>query len=411
MTLDQAPTGSSVRLRWVDPPADDRARLFVPARPPSSGPVVLTPERMQAAYETIAGWPCYVATPLVRLDDLASRLNLGTIWLKDETKRFGVDSFKALGAGYALARILTGMLSSTLGRDVPVLDLLQGSHCGRTASLTAVAATDGNHGRALAWASRLFGCRCIIFVPPQVSGGCRAAITDLGAEVVEVAGTYDDAVRVAAEGAGRNGWIEVSDTAHGGDEEVPLLVMEGYTTLVREIAAARAGPPPFTHVFLQAGVGGLAGAVLDAAAGSSVLRGAAGIVVESNRAGCLFASVRAAALTGVRGSLATVMAGLACGVPSTVAFEIVRRRATAFLQIPDADAQLARQSLADGADANLPQIGATGIAGLAGLLAVCRRADWRARLGLNAESNVLLFATEGASPIAPHPRDPEASSV
>ena len=114
MTLDQASTGSSVRLRWVDPPADDRARLFVPARPPSSGPVVLTPERMQAAYETIAGWPCYVATPLVRLDDLASRLNLGAIWLKDETKRFGVDSFKALGAGYALARILTDMLSSTL---------------------------------------------------------------------------------------------------------------------------------------------------------------------------------------------------------------------------------------------------------------------------------------------------------
>ena len=144
---------------------------------------------------------------------------------------------------------------------------------------------------------------------------------------------------------------------------------------------------------------------------SPVLRGAAGIVVESNRAGCLFASVRAAALTGVRGSLATVMAGLACGVPSTVAFEIVRRRATAFLQIPDADAQLARQSLAEGADTNLPQIGATGIAGLAGLLAVCRRADWRARLGLNAESNVLLFATEGASPIAPHPRDPEARSV
>ena len=104
MTLDQAPTGSSVRLRWVDPPADDRARLFVPARPPSSGPVVLTPERMQAAYETIAGWPCYVATPLVRLDDLASRLNLGAIWLKDETKRFGVDSFKALGAGYALGQ-------------------------------------------------------------------------------------------------------------------------------------------------------------------------------------------------------------------------------------------------------------------------------------------------------------------
>jgi diaminopropionate ammonia-lyase len=394
MTLDQA------RLRWVDPPADGRARLFVPARPPSPGPVVLTPDGMRAACETIAGWPGYAATPLVRLDDLAARLDLGTVWLKDETKRFGVDSFKALGAGYALGRVLTGMLSGTLGRDVSVSDLLHGSHRERTASLTAVAASDGNHGRALAWASRLFGCRCIVFVPPQVSGGRRAAITDLGAEVVEVAGTYDDAVRVAAEGAVRNGWIEVSDTAHGGDDRVPRLVMEGYTTLVREITAAHAGQPPFTHVFLQAGVGGLAGSILDAAACSPALRDAAGIVVESNRAGCLFASARAAALTGVRGSLATDMDGLACGVPSTVAFEILRRRASAFLQIPDAAAHAARQSLAAGADANLPPIGETGIAGLAGLLAVCRRADWRARLGLSAASAVLLFATEGPSPVA-----------
>ena len=397
MTLERlAPTRPTLKLRWVDPAADDRARLFVPARPPASGPAVLTPERMQVACETIARWPRYAATPLVRLDDLAGRLNLGTIWLKDETRRFGVDSFKALGAGYALGQVLSDLLSRALGRDVPVPELLSGLHRERTGGLTAVAATDGNHGRALAWASRLFGCRCIIFVPPQVSAERRAAIAEFGAEVVEVAGTYDDAVEVAAQSAMRNGWIEISDTAHDGDDEVPLLVMEGYTTMVREIAAARPDPLPFTHVFLQAGVGGLAGAVLDAAACSPALRAAPGIVVESNRAGCLFASARAAALTGVRGSLATVMAGLSCGVPSTVAFEILRHRAAAFLQIPDADAHLARQSLAeDRRDAAVPQIGETGLAGLAGLLAVCRRTDWRARLGLNAHSNVLLFATEG----------------
>jgi diaminopropionate ammonia-lyase len=402
MTLDpSAPTLPAVSLRWVDPPADDRARLFVPGRAPSPGPVLLTPGRMQAACRMIARWPGYTATPLVRLDDLAGRLNLGTVWLKDETKRFGVDSFKALGAGYALARILADLLGSTLGREVPLSDLLRGLHRARTSSLTAVAATDGNHGRALAWASRMLGCRCIIFVPPQVSAGRRAAIVDLGAEVVEVAGTYDDAVEAAAASARRNGWTLISDTAHGGDDEVPLLVMEGYTTLVREITAARPAPPPFTHVFLQAGVGGFAGAVLDAAACSPAFRGAAGIIVESNRAGCLFASARAAALTGVRGSLATVMAGLACGVPSTLAFEIARRRASAFLQIPDTDALSAQQALADGAGTDLPQIGETGIAGLAGLLAVCRRADWRSRLGLNARSNVLLFATEGVAPGAP----------
>jgi diaminopropionate ammonia-lyase len=294
-------------------------------------------------------------------------------------------------------------LSDTLGRDVPTLDLLHGSHRERTASLTAVAASDGNHGRALAWASRLFGCRCAIFVPAQVNVRRRAAIVDLGAEVIKVSGTYDDAVEVAALSAVRNGWIEISDTAHGGDDEVPLLVMEGYTTLVREITVARPSQP-FTHVFLQAGVGAFAGAVLDAAACSPVLRGAAGIVVESNRAGCLFASARADAPTGVRGSLATIMAGLACGVPSTVAFDIIRQRASAFLQIPDTDALSACHALGEGAGTDLPRIGETGIAGLAGLLAVCRRADWRRRLGLSSESTVLLVATEGVLPVAAHHR-------
>jgi diaminopropionate ammonia-lyase len=176
--------------------------------------------------------------------------------------------------------------------------------------------------------------------------------------------------------------------------------MEGYTTLVAEIAAARPSPPSLTHVFLQAGVGGLAGAVLDAAATSPVFRGAAGIIVEPNRAGCPFERARAAAVTGVRGSLATVMAGLACGVPSIAAFEIVRQRATAFLRIPDADVRIARQSLAEGVGTSLPRIGDTGLAGVAGLLAACRGADWRARLGLSSKSNVLLFATEGFPPIA-----------
>ena len=408
MTSDRV--APDARLRWIDPPADDRARLFAPDRRPLAGPVVLMPERMQAAFETIAGWPCYAPTPLLRLDDLARRLKLGAIWLKDETARFGVDSFKALGAGYALGTVLSDRLSGALERDVAVAELLSGRHRGRVASLTAVAATDGNHGRALAWASRLFGCRCIIFVPPQVSAGYRAAIADLGAEVVEVAGTYDDAVEVAATRARQNRWIAISDTTHGGDEQVPQLVMEGYTALVNEIAAARSSQPPFTHVFVQAGVGGLAGAVLDAAACSPALRGAAGIVVESNRAGCLFASARAATLTGVRGSLATVMTGLACGVPSTVGFDILSRRAAAFLQIPDAAVRLARQSLAeDGADSRLLQIGATGLAGLAGLLAVCRRRDWRVRLGLSAASNVLLFATEGVPPAAPDRRRLEGS--
>jgi diaminopropionate ammonia-lyase len=112
---------------------------------------------------------------------------------------------------------------------------LNGSLRGRTARLTALAATDGNHGRALAWASRLFGCRCIVFVPAQVSAGRRAAIADLGAEVVEVPGTYDDAVQAAARRAAQNGWLEVSDTAPGGDDQVPLLVMEGYAPSCRRL--------------------------------------------------------------------------------------------------------------------------------------------------------------------------------
>jgi Pyridoxal-phosphate dependent enzyme len=146
------PTRPPVNLRWVDPPADNRARLFVPDRPPSPGP---------------GG---------------------------------SVSAAKALAAGYALGRVLADMLSRALDPNVPVSDLLSGSHHERTARLTAVAASDGNHGPALAWASRLFGCRCVAFVPALVSAGRRAAITDLGADAVEVAGTYDDAVRRPSSG-------------------------------------------------------------------------------------------------------------------------------------------------------------------------------------------------------------------
>lgn len=383
-------------IRWVDPPSDEQPRLLVPERPPCPRPVVLTPSRTAAAHRTIKSWPGYEPGPLVHLAPLTAKLGLGGIWLKDETRRFGVGSFKALGAGYALSCVLSACLSRAHQSEILVTDLLSGSHRDLTASRVAVAATDGNHGRALAWASRELGCQCVIYVPPQVCAARRNAIKAVGAEVIEVDGTYDRAVEWAAEAAVRNRWIEISDTAHGGDDEVPRLVMEGYTTLVEETAAALPQGLEITHLFVQAGVGGLAGAVLDASTSHRMLRNAAGIVVESTRAGCLLESVGAKTLTGVRGSLETIMAGLACGIPSTLALEIVEQRAQAFLQIPDDEAHAALSMLAEGRlGTDVPRIGPTGIAGLAGLLAVSRRPDWRAALGLDMKSQVLLIATEG----------------
>jgi diaminopropionate ammonia-lyase len=320
----------------------------------------------------ITSWPGYAPTPLCDLPWAAAAAHLGCVRMKDESTRFGLGSFKALGGAYAVARAVARSGAAP-------------------EAVTVTSATDGNHGRAVAWGAQRCGCRCVIFVHAAVSQGRAAAIARYGAEVRRVPGTYDDAVRAAAEAAAREGWIVVSDTSWPGYAEVPAEVMQGYRLMAAEALAQWEGAPP-THVFVQGGVGAVAAAV------SLHLRTRLApppelVVVEPDRAACLLASAELGEPTAVGGDLATVMAGLACGEPSLLAWTELDRGAAAFMAIPDAAAiatlrLLARHGLA---------IGESGVAGLAGLLLAASDPAARETLGLTAASRVLLFGTEGAT--------------
>lgn len=336
---------------------------------------ILDEAGFEAARAAIRSWPGYTPTPLRRLDGLARAAGLGAIFLKDESGRFGLGSFKALGGGFAVARAIER----------------------RGPGITVTCATDGNHGRAVAWGAARVGCRCVIFVHEGVSLGRRRAIEAFGAEVRVVPGTYDDAVRRSAEVAAGEGWVLVSDTSFAGYEEIPRDVMQGYAVMAEEALDELADGPP-THVFLQGGVGGLAAAVaarLDrrfAAARPRI------VVVEPDRAACLLASCRAGRPVAVAGDLDTVMAGLACGEPSLLAWRVLDELAHAFLAIPDHAAVAVMRLLAEGVGVDPPLVvGESGVAGLAGALAAAAAPPLARALGLGPESRVLVFGTEGAT--------------
>ena len=189
-----------------------------------------------AAEEEISRWPGYAATPLHRLPGLAAKLGVAALHYKDECGRFGLKSFKALGGAYAVFRLLSKAVGARNGGEpVDSRQLIAGRWRDIVQAVTVTCATDGNHGRSVAWGARLFGCRCVIYVHASVSEGRCAAIAQYGAEVIRVPGNYDDSVRHAADEARRNGWTVVSDTTYEGYREIPIDVMHGYGVMAREI--------------------------------------------------------------------------------------------------------------------------------------------------------------------------------
>ena len=201
----------------------------------------------------------HAETPLHALPALAAELGLGAIHVKDEGLRLGLGSFKALGGSYAVIRLVLEEASRQLGRLVDVADLHDPKVKAIAARMTVACATDGNHGRSVAQGARLVGARAVIFVHSGVSRARTSAIARFGADVKRVEGNYDDSVVEATRIAGEHGWLVVSDTSWPGYERIPGLVMQGYTALIRE--ALRQLPAPPSHVFVQAGVGGIAAAV------------------------------------------------------------------------------------------------------------------------------------------------------
>ena len=368
-------------------------RLFANPRHGTPGVTVLPESGYRRARDAITAWPGYAPTPLHDLPDLAAALGLGSVHLKDESPRFGLGSFKALGGAYAVSRVIAADLARRgVARAATADELESGRHADAVRGVTVTCATDGNHGRSVAWGASRFGARCVVFVHPGVTPGRRDAMARYGAEVREVPGTYDDSVRACAAAAAAEGWHVVSDTSWPGYTEIPRDVMQGYRLMAEEALDAMPAAP--THALIGAGVGGAAAAV------SVALRARCGLaarltVVEPDRAACLLASAEAGAATAVPGELDTLMAGLACGEPSLLAWQELERAAFAFAAIPDAAAVAAMRLLAR----REPSItaGESGVAGLTALALAARDPAARAALGLGPDSRVLLFSTEGAT--------------
>lgn len=335
----------------------------------------LTARDMAEAARAIQARPDYAPTPLRALPGLARTLALGEVLVKDEGRRFGQGGVKALGAPYALQRLIAAS-----GQP--------------PAALTAVAATDGNHGLALAWAATASGCRSRIFVGTAVDAVRIARIRAAGAEVVVVDGTYDDAVEAAAQAALAPGALLITDTDTVGDLPVTRAIMAGYSVLAREVHE-QGGGKPFTHVFLQCGVGGVAAGV---AAGLWHLEGRVPrvVLVEPERAASMLASLAAGRPLRIAGDLETRMIGLACGEPSRPAWDILRLATFAAMTVGEDAARQTQQALAAGVGGDAPLAsGDTGISGLAGLCVAAVDARAREQLMLDASSRVLLISSEG----------------
>lgn len=364
---------------------------------PTFGPLInetLPRAGFDEAEAEIMTWDGYQPSPLFNLTGLASELNLQSIYYKDEGPRFGLGSFKALGGAYAVLRVLQRELSKTEGYEVSVKDIRNGVFATQISAMTVISATDGNHGRSVAWGARRFGADCRIYIHAAVSAFRAEALQDLGAKVIRVDGDYDATVAQTRVDAEENGWMIVSDTSWPGYTQPPRDVMAGYGLMAREITHDLPELP--THVFLQGGVGGLAAsvvAVFQQEWGNAAPRC---IVVEPELAPCLLASAKANALTPVEIQEETLMAGLSCGEPSQLAWNVLGASVHGFMTIPETLVAPTVRLLTHGlyGDASI-KAGESAIAGLAGLICGALNSKLRDEMKLNPGSRVLIVGSEG----------------
>jgi diaminopropionate ammonia-lyase len=347
-----------------------------------------------------AKFPEYAATPLVNLDGLAQEMGVGKILLKDESKRFGLNAFKVLGGAYAIAKLVCQELSMDI--DTVDFELLKTPEIReRLGEVTFITATDGNHGRGIAWAAKELGQKAVIYMPKGSAHRRIRNIEKLGATVIVTNMNYDDTVRIALEESEKHGWYMVQDTAWEGYEEIPRWIMQGYMTMALEAYEQMndLGIEKPTHVILQAGVGAMAGAV--AGYLSNVYENVPKIiVVEPSAAACLYKSAEAddGQMHRVYGELSTIMAGLACGEPNPLGWSILYEHAHAFVSCGDYISGNGMRILANPLRGDERVIsgesGAVGI-GLLNIISSKELADFRERLGINKDSIILLFSTEG----------------
>ncbi len=346
--------------------------------------------------------PGYQISPLRNLSNLASMIGVGGIWVKDESVRLSLNSFKVLGGSFAIYSFIKNQLGLE-GKDLSFGQLISDETRAKLGDLTFATATDGNHGRGVAWAADKLNCRAVIYVHKDTSQARIDAIAGYGADVRVVDGTYDDAVRQASVDAEENGWQVISDTSWEGYEDVPKWVMQGYTTMLSEAQEQLAGQGMVkpTHVFVQGGVGALAAATVGFYSARFGQDRPTTVVVEPATAECLLESARIGdgKPHAVEGDLQTIMAGLACGEPSPIAWGVLWDCVDAFLASPDYVAAKGMRVYATPLSGD-PFIvsGESGAVTLGALMFVAEYPQFAALkdyLGLGPDSQVLLINSEG----------------
>ncbi len=360
-----------------------------------------TPAQAEMVNAYHRSFPDYAPTPLISLSSLSEALGVSGIYVKDESHRFGLNAFKALGGSYAIGRYLAQKLGVS-PEEMTFPRLTSPEVKEKIGEITFCTATDGNHGRGVAWTANRLGQDCVVYMPKGSAEERVRNIEKLGAQVIVTDMPYDDTVRLARKTAEKNGWITVQDTAWEGYQEIPLNVMQGYTTMAREAFCQMNEEAP-THIFLQAGVGSMAGAVaglfklLCHPAEPKV------VVVEPHNADCHFRSAQAGdgSIRITPGDLQTIMAGLACGEPNPISWSLLRCAAHFCLSVPEYAAADGMRVLGApiGGDEKIisGESGASAFGAFYELMTRPALASMRAELGLNRDSRVLFFSTEGAT--------------
>ena len=359
------------------------------------------PETAETVRRFHRSFPEYAPTALHQLSSLAEKLGVAEIMVKDESTRFGLNAFKVLGGSYAIGHHIAGMLGidpALMTRDL----LISEETRKKLGDLTFITATDGNHGRGVAWTAKQLRQHCVVYMPAGTAAERLENIRRLGADASIPGPGYDDCVRLAAKHARENGWVLTQDTSWDGYEEIPLRIMQGYTTMALETAEQLGDTVP-THVFLQAGVGSMAGAVAAFLAARYGQARPKIIVVEPHSADCVYRTAEAndGKPHPVTGPIETIMAGLACGEVCPLAWKILRDHADAFVTIPDSFAMQGMRMLGNPVGTDPVTVsGESGASGFGLALQLlsdpCLR-ETKDALGINKNSRILCFSTEGAT--------------
>lgn len=350
-----------------------------------------SPEEVASVQHYHATFPEYERTPLRSLRSLAKQLGVKAVYVKDESYRFSLNAFKVLGASYAVARYIAGKQNlSELSYDSIM-------HSGLEPT-TFTTTTDGNHGRGLAWTARLLGQKSVVNMPKGTVERRVRAIADLGADVTVTDMNYDDTVRLTAKDAAEHGRVIVQDTAWAGYEDIPLWIMKGYGTMAAESREELPERP--THILLQAGVGSMAAAQMAAFENFYKAAPPAFALIEADSAACFYRSARVGSeqAVAVGGDLATIMAGLACGEASSLAWPIIRNLCSLYIAADNTTAAYGMRILGNPLDGDDRIVsGESGAVGMGVLAMLCeqRNADIADKFGLDENSVVLIFSTEG----------------